>query len=252
MFVAYYAGRRRVLGNLFPKVVTLDLPAWGKVPVRCNGYDLGLLIQIFVRKDYQMEAWGVRRILDLGANIGMSALFLHRLFPEAEIACVEPSPANTPLLKRAMALNGIRGQVFDGAIGAEPGCVDLYLSDRPDCNSVIPTGQPDGVVRVPQFSVPQIMERMGWDGIDVLKLDIEGAEKGLFGSDNSWLSQVRYITGESHINIGYSYVALRADLEAYGFVLETVIPETEDYGASFRGINTRHPAEARNPAANRE
>jgi hypothetical protein len=37
---------------------------------------------------------------------------------------------------------------------------------------------------------------------------------------------------------------LRADLEAYGFVLETLIPETEEYGASFRAVNTRRPANA--------
>ncbi|MGD0669639.1 MAG: FkbM family methyltransferase [Bryobacteraceae bacterium] len=244
LFVVYYAGRRQVLRNLLPKMVTLDLPAWGKVPVRSNGYDQGLLMQIFLRKDYQMEASGVRRILDLGANIGMAAVFLHRLFPEAEIACVEPSPVNTPALRQAIALNKIRGRVFEGVIGVEPGFVDLYLSDRPDCNSVFPTEHSSQVIRVPQLSVPEIIEQMGWDCIDVLKLDIEGAEKGMFGPRSSWLDQVRYITGESHINVGYPYAALRADLEAYGFVLETLIPETEEYGASFRAVNTRRPANA--------
>jgi FkbM family methyltransferase len=232
------------MGYFFPKLVTLELPAWGKVVVRTNGYDHGLLTQMFVRKDYEMEACGVRRILDLGANIGMSAVFMHQLFPEAEIACVEPAPMNTPLLKRAFALNGIQGRVFEGAIGAEPGFVDLYLSDLPDCNSVVVAGRTGQTVRVPQFSVPQIMEQMGWDGIDVLKLDIEGGEKGMLASHSSWLRQVRYITGESHVNVGYPYAALRAALEAYGFVLETLISETEEYGASFRGVNTSHPANA--------
>jgi FkbM family methyltransferase len=241
LFVAYYSGRRRAIRKFFPKMVTLNLPAYGMVPVRTNGYDHSLMSQIFVRKDYQMEARGVRHILDLGANIGMSAVFLHRLFPDAEIACVEPSPGNTPVLKRAIELNGIDGRIFEGAIGAESGFVDLFLSERPDCNSVIYGGEPAQTIRVPQFSVPQIMEQMGWDSIDVLKLDIEGAEKGMFGEHSSWLNKVRYITGESHVNIGYSYAALSADLERYGFVLEVVIAETSEYGASFRGVNTRHP-----------
>jgi FkbM family methyltransferase len=241
LLVAYYAGRRRIMGYFFPKVVTLDVPAWGKVTVRTNGYDHSLLSQIFLRKDYQIEARAVRRILDLGANIGMAAVFLHQLFPDAEIVCVEPASINTPVLRRAIALNGIHGRIFEGAIGDEPGFVDLHLSDQPDCNSVIPTERQGQTVRVPQFSVPQIMEQMGWDGIDLLKLDIEGAEKGILGPHAPWLNQVRYITGESHVNIGYTYADLRADLESYGFALETLIPETEDYGASFRGVNTRHP-----------
>jgi hypothetical protein len=37
---------------------------------------------------------------------------------------------------------------------------------------------------------------------------------------------------------------LRADLEAYNFVLETLIPDTEEYGASFRGVRARHAANA--------
>jgi FkbM family methyltransferase len=240
LFGAYYAGRRRFPGYFFPKMVTLDIPVWGKVPVRSNGYDHNLLAQIFVRKDYQMEAQGVRRILDLGANIGMSAVFLHQLFPDAEIACVEPSPVNTPVLQRALALNNISGRIFEGAIGNQPGFIDLYLSDHPDCNSVIVHGQQGKTVRVPMFSVPQIMEQMGWDGIDLLKIDIEGGEKGMLGPNSSWLNQVRFISGESHVGIGYPYSNMRADLEAYGFVLETLIPETDAYGASFRGVNIRH------------
>jgi FkbM family methyltransferase len=242
LFVSYYGGRRRATSHLFPRMMTLHIPSWGKVTLRTNGYDHSLLEQIFVRKDYQIEVCGARRILDLGANIGMSGVFLHRLFPDAEIACVEPSPINTPVLKRAIAQNGIRGRVFEGAVGGQPGFVDLHLSDSPDCNSVIPMGQGGQTVRVPQFSVPEIMEQMGWDGIDVLKMDIEGAEKGIIGANASWLDRVRYITGESHVNIDYPYADLSADLERYGFVLETLIPETEEYGASFRGVNKRHVA----------
>jgi FkbM family methyltransferase len=244
LFVAYYAGRRRAIGYFFPKMLTLDLPSWGKVPVRSNGYDHRLLLQLFVRKDYQMEAPEVGRILDLGANIGMSAVFLHQLFPNAEIACVEPSPLNVPVLKQAIAVNEIRGRVFEGAIGPEPGFVDLYLSNQPDRNTVIPTEPEWQPVRVTQFSVPQIMEQMGWDTIDVLKLDIEGGEKGILEAHGSWLNQVRYIIGESHRHVGYDYAALRADLEAFGFVLETLIPETEDIGCTFRAVNMRHPANA--------
>jgi FkbM family methyltransferase len=237
LFSAYYGGRREFLRKLFPETVVLDIPRWGKVPVRTNGYDHGLLTQIFVRNDYRMEADKVLRILDLGANIGMAAIYLSKLFPQAEIACVEPSPRNTPLLERALALNKIRGRVFEAAVGAEPGEIELFLSDRPDCNSVTPSEETNTSVKVPMITVPEIMKQMGWDGIDLLKIDIEGAEKAVLGRNNAWLGKVRFVTGESHVNVGYPYSQLTADLKAYGFELETLIPDTADYGASFRGVN---------------
>ena len=237
LFAAYYGGRREALRGLFPETVVLDLPRFGKVPVRTNGYDHGLLTQIFVRKDYEIDARGVRRILDLGSNIGMAAIYLTRMFPEAEIACVEPSPQNIPTLKQAFALNNIRGRVFEAAVGAEDGSIDLYLSDRPDCTSVHRSDHAQSTVKVPLVTVPHVMEQMGWDSIDLLKIDIEGAEKSVLTRNNSWLRRVRYITGESHVDVGYPYSQLTSDLAALGFVLETLIPDTAEYGASFRGQN---------------
>ena len=235
LFGSYYFGRRAALQRFFPDTVTIDLPEWGKVLLRANAYDHVALARTFLRQDYLFEASGVRLILDLGANIGMATVFLSRLFPQAEIACVEPSPHNIPLLKRAVALNGIRARVFEAAVGAESGTVDLYISTNPECNSVYPVEGSSKVVPVPVIPVPQIMSEMGWDTIDVLKIDIEGAEKAVLHRNNSWLRNVRLITGESHVNAGYPYADLQADLHAFGFALETVIPETAVYGASFRG-----------------
>lgn len=235
LFGSYYFGRRAALQKFFPDTVVIDLPEWGKIPLRTNPYDHVLLARTFVRQDYLLEASGVRRILDLGANIGMATVYLSRLFPRAEIACVEPSPYNVPLLKRAVALNGIRARVFEAAVGAESGTVDLYIAAHPECNSVYPVEDSLKVIPVPVMPVPQIMSEMGWDTIDVLKIDIEGAEKDVLRRNNSWLRNVRVITGESHVNAGYPYADLRADLHAFGFALETVIPETAAYGASFRG-----------------
>lgn len=241
LFGSYYFSRRKSLGKLFPDAVVLTMPRWGRVPLRTNGHDLGLLRQIFLRHDYQMEAKNVRRILDLGANIGMAALYLSRLFPEAEIACVEPSPANLPFLKQTLQLNKVNARVFEAAAGSEPGTIDLYMSDMPDCNSVYPIEGSTGTVKVPLVSVPEIMKTMGWDSIDLLKIDIEGAEREVLGQNNSWLANVRLITGEGHPNVGYTYAQLQADLVRFGFEFETLIPETEAYGASFRAERKSSP-----------
>jgi FkbM family methyltransferase len=234
LFCAYYGGRRAAFKNLSPETVVLQSSTWGKLPLRTNSHDIEILRQMFIRQDYSLKASGVRRILDLGANIGMASLYLKRLFPDAEFACVEPSPQNVALLKQTLALNAISGRIFEAAAGAEQGEIELHLSDKPDCNSVLPVKGSSRSVRVPLVSVPDIMARMGWDSIDLLKIDIEGAEKDVLSRNNGWLRQVRILIGESHVDVGYSYAALQADLARFGFGVTTLIPETEEYGALFR------------------
>ena len=246
MFCSYYFGRRPFLRRFAPEIMIIDIPKWGKIPLRTNGHDHSLLIQIFVNEGYRLPVQNVRRIVDLGANIGMASVYLSKLFPESEIACVEPSPQNTPLLKKAIALNGIRARVFEAAIGATESSVDLYLSTLPDCTSVLHAIDPVGVVRVPQVSMWEVMRQMGWDHIDLLKIDIEGAERFVLGENNSWLDKVSVIVGESHVNVGYSYAQLQRDLREHGFVLETIIEETEAYGATFMGKNSRAPLALKN------
>ncbi|MDQ1469273.1 MAG: hypothetical protein QOJ99_753 [Bryobacterales bacterium] len=243
LFGSYYFGRRSALQKVYPETVVITIPDCGKIAIRTNGYDFGLLAQIFVRKDYRLDAsvvpGNVRTILDLGANIGAAAVYMHQQFPGSEIACVEPSPLNIALLKRAFSLNGIRGRVFEAAIGSDEGSIDLYLSDRPDCNSIYPSDDSSNKINVPLISVPHVMRQMGWDRIDLLKIDIEGAEKHVLGENNSWLQDVRMITGETHVNNGYQYAQMERDLNNFGFELEILIPETSEYGASFRGVNKR-------------
>jgi FkbM family methyltransferase len=235
LFGAYYFGRRNFLRKFFPKMVVLNSRTWGKIPIRPNGYDQQLITQILIREDYRLQADRICRVLDLGANIGLATLYLSKLFPQAEFACVEPSPFNVALLNQTVALNGIRARVFASAVGANDGEVDLFLSEHPDCNTVVAPQAAGPKISVPVISVPRIMDVMHWDTIDLLKIDIEGAERDVLGSNNQWLRNVRLITGESHINCGYSYSNLCGDLAPFGFTLETLIPETAEFGASFRG-----------------
>src|SRR5262245_22207843 len=53
-----------------------------------------------------------KTILDLGANIGLTAVYFSRLFPMAALACVEPVPENLRVLARNLELNAIRATVI--------------------------------------------------------------------------------------------------------------------------------------------
>ena len=49
------------------------------------------------------------------------------------------------------------------------------------------------------YTLTEIMERMNWDGIDLLKVDIEGAELEIFLKNSAdWIRRTRIIFVELH------------------------------------------------------
>jgi hypothetical protein len=52
--------------------------------------------------------------------------------------------------------------------------------------------------RVDALTIPQIMERAGFNRISLLKIDIEGSELELFSGDTSWIERVDAIAIELH------------------------------------------------------
>ena len=86
-----------------------------------------------------------------------------------------------------------------------------------DAFSLTPSKGSAQKLRVRLFAVPELLAALGWDEIDLLKIDIEGYEKTLFRGNNAWLSRVRVIVGEAHGHVGYGIDDVRADLAPFGF-----------------------------------
>lgn len=215
--MSWYLSRSAVLTKMAPPHFVVRLPGGTRACIRPNGRDLGILTEIFDDGVYQSDKVP-RRVLDLGANIGMATVFLASQFPNAQFACVEPFPGNQAMLRENIRLNNIKAEVFEGAIGTDSGEADLFLGMGEDVFSLTPV-DPAGLqkLRVRQFSVPQVLDQLGWESIDLLKIDIEGYEKVLFHTKNDWLRRVKHIVGEAHGANGYGIKEVRSDLEPLGF-----------------------------------
>src|SRR5579863_1356318 len=74
-----------------------------QMPIRWNRID-AMIVHEVMRSTYHVNSTP-KRILDLGANIGASALYFATLWPHASIACVEPHAENLSVLRRTVALN---------------------------------------------------------------------------------------------------------------------------------------------------
>lgn len=116
-------------------------------------------------------------IVDIGANVGMSGMFLHACFPDATIHCYEPSPANFAYLQRNL---GARKNFVLHAAGLSDRdeTVRLYTGVRQMMqNSVIRSAETtDAFETATLRRASSEFDAQGFRDVGVLKIDTEGCE----------------------------------------------------------------------------
>jgi FkbM family methyltransferase len=190
-----------------------------------GGADAFVHSEIFEHEYYRLPLEAApKTILDLGANIGLSAIYFARLFPDAELACVEPAPDNLRVLNRNLALNSVRAAIIPAAVDVGDGRVRLELGER-DYGHRIVAQSPcaaRSALDVEALSVPTILRRLCWERIGLLKIDIEGHEAALFARDCDWLARVDAMCIEWHVEGGAERLAALA--ERFGFAAPRQLP----------------------------
>jgi hypothetical protein len=73
--------------------------------------------------------------------------------------------------------------------------------------------------RVSSYGMHEILTMCNVPTVDLLKIDIEGAEREILSTRNEWLRSVRLIVIELHGN--YSVEDLKRDIEPLGFEVLT-------------------------------
>ena len=113
-----------------------------------------------------------KNILDLGANVGLFALYVT---PWAEkIVCVEPTPSHFNLLKD-LTKNFKNIDCTQSAVSNETGKIIFYTStSNTTMNSLIP--RDGGFFEVDGYKLKDLIEKVGFEKVDFIKMDIEGSE----------------------------------------------------------------------------
>jgi FkbM family methyltransferase len=182
---------------------------------RLNRGDMQSLREVWIDEVYRLPFDVAPKLLvDLGANIGLSSVWLARQYGCTTIVAIEPSPENARLARMNLELNNIKAEVVEAAVGASDGTV--FFSDEQDSNvgHVASSGRP-----VRQVSMKSVLEGLGAGAvIDLIKMDIEGGEGPLLEAtaDLAWLGRVRSIIAETHRDI-IDMPALVRTLESQGF-----------------------------------
>lgn len=172
------------------KLRRLDHPLW----LRPGSDDPFTVLNNAVREEYgRLRAIeSPRWMIDGGAHIGDTAAYFLSRFPGLRVIALEPSADNHALAERNLAAYGDRAILLNMAL-----CADDRLAAIAGVGVAATLGGTGQAVRC--TCVPTLLARYGIERIDILKLDIEGAEDEVLGAAASvWLGRVGLVLLETH------------------------------------------------------
>lgn len=190
-----------VTGRLVPhnRTVQVTLPGYhSPIMVRTGESDLDVFDQIFVDNHYRVATKEPHFIADLGANVGYSSIYFARNFPEALIVAVEPDLSNYALLcENTRSYPNVRP--INAAVWKDNRS-NLGIVNPTDDRWAIRVGQVESDQgAVPTITLEDVQALNPGRPIDLLKMDIEGAEYEVFAEgDCHWLDRVGTIMIELH------------------------------------------------------
>lgn len=168
--------------------------------LRLGTSDINVFQEVFANLEY---GWifnaSPKVIVDVGGYTGLSTAFFAHTYPDAMIIAVEPDAQNFELLMlnttqfpnvhcmhAAVWKESGTISVTDPGLGAW-GLQVMELSDTTPASDAIRA-----------VTIDEIRHEFNLDRIDLLKVDVEGSEKEIFASADSWLPFVDVICIELH------------------------------------------------------
>jgi FkbM family methyltransferase len=154
-------------------------------------------------------------IFDVGANVGQTAKTYRRLFPTADIWSFEPFPASYESLCRS--LSDQRFHPVPLALSDEITSTTLNIGAASITNSLLRRETDTGkTIQIQTDTVDRFCSEHGISHIDILKVDVEGAENRVFRGAQGMFSRgaVRSVFVEVYFDPVYEGMPLMWDLHA--------------------------------------
>jgi FkbM family methyltransferase len=155
--------------------------------------DQGVISHFFKNEHYVEDSPShpITRIVDCGANIGAETAKFLIHHPEASIAAVEVERGNCDMLEQNFGkIDHVT--IIQGVVWPIISPLKIALNPRGSSQDYQVIEDKSEANHVEAWPIPKIMQHMGWNEIDIVKLDIEGAEYELFSVNSEpWLHQVR-------------------------------------------------------------
>ncbi|HEV3317493.1 MAG TPA: FkbM family methyltransferase [Candidatus Angelobacter sp.] len=177
-------------------------------------------------------------VIDLGANIGIFALYAASIAPTVRVHAFEPAAPTFALLQQNVALNKLSNiQCYRYSVSGVTGKSTLYVTNAGStADTMIMTRVSAQEVReaecVDCLSLDDLFLRCGIEHCNFLKVDVEGSEFNIFSfASPETLCKIGRIAMEYHEIEGRKGRDLAGLLESQGFYVQ-IKPEP----ASDRGM----------------
>lgn len=190
-----------LLGRWMPgRFLVRIRPPGAKRPVRLRlgTTDIRSFLGAFHRRHYLIDLSPEPEVIfDVGANVGLTSIYFARRFKKARVFAIEPERRNFELLKRNVRryrrIEPVRAALWSRneplSVVNEGADSDAYQVGR---------SIPGGSMSVSGKTLDRLMEETGVEHIDLLKVDIEGAEREVFAGVPKWIDRVDALIVELH------------------------------------------------------
>lgn len=187
--------------------------------LRWHSSDFLVFNQVFIKEEYKpLTTLQIKTpvVIDAGANIGCTSIYLSAFYPHAKFIAIEPDKGNFETAKKNFALNKLEyTHFFEEALWHNKGNVFLSDNFRDKRNWSMTVGE-KGEHSVTASTLKAILSESNVVKVDILKMDIEGAEKPIFENDNTLLDILINVKAMA-IEIHEAHSTIGDKLKAMGF-----------------------------------
>lgn len=173
---------------------------YGPLIIRKGTSDIRVFKQIFLDEVYFFfpNNFIPKTIVDAGANVGYSAVWFASKFPSAKIIAIEPEQSNFEVLVQN---SGSRENIkpINAGLWNEKSFLKINNPSADSWAFKTTLAEKGEAIGVETVTIPELIDHFNLNQIDLLKIDIEGAEYELFEKGASeWLPKVKMIMIEIH------------------------------------------------------
>jgi FkbM family methyltransferase len=165
----------------YPWACPLRTPAGIVAPTLYGRDDAWTVNEVFCRQDYAVDG-SIRAVVDVGSNIGISALYFLTRNPHCRAWLYEPVPRNVERLRANLAGYEDRYALREVAIAEREGRAEFGIEDSGRYGGLGVRGA--DTIEVTCLAINDALEEVldGVPAVDVLKIDTEGTELAIMGA----------------------------------------------------------------------